>query len=93
MCSWTREAAPVKASAEARIDCGTSEAADAVLQALGPENGEFVATKREGHVLVLTASADGPAALRRALDDALACATAALRTLGAAKAAPDPEDE
>lgn len=79
--------APGVCTAAVRVLCPDEATAANVLAALAPENGDWVDGRVEGRTLVLDVAADSPASLRRALEDALACATMALRATDAV----DPE--
>lgn len=78
----------MKCAATVRVACPDALTAENVLAAIAPENGDWVRGRAEDRTLVLHAEADSPAALRRTLEDALACASAALKAAGAA--APEP---
>lgn len=82
----------MKSAASVRVLCPDAATAATVLASLGPENGAWVAGRVEGRTLVLDAEAASPAALRRTLEDALACATVALKAAGAAAVEPSPDD-
>lgn len=60
---------------EARVTvaCGSPQEAEEARASLAPDDDEHVRTSVDGSTLVVEVTADGPGALRAALDDALAC--------------------
>ena len=72
----------MKASARARLEFPTADEARAAMQALAPDNGEFLRASVDGRTLQLEATAATPLGLLRTLEDAITC----LRALGGAEA-------
>jgi hypothetical protein len=73
-----------------RVTLPSEEIAGAVLRALEPENDGYATARREGPILVVESSQPSPGALLHALDDVLACISAAERSIAAGGAAARP---
>lgn len=59
--------------AEVRVDFASPEEAREARASLAPDDDGHVTTSLDGDALVVEVTADGPGALREALDDVLAC--------------------
>jgi hypothetical protein len=84
-------AAAVPARASLRRTYESEEMVEALVRALGPDNSGFVHCLASGKELRLEAEAKSVGELRRSLDDALACLSAAERTWLRAHGEPEPE--
>lgn len=65
-----------KHRASLRLSFATPAEAARLAASIAPENGEHLAVRLEGDVLVAEAEAASPLALLHTLDDALACLSA-----------------
>ncbi len=70
---------------EIRLDYRDRRTAEAVLNAVAPENGGYAEARIEGNSIIVTMSSEDPASLRRAADDLLACVKAAEASIGSAE--------
>ena len=71
----------MKAVCTLELEFPDPETASNIAKALELDNGEYLGARVEGNVIHVTARADGVMALRNTLDDFLACAAIAQKSL------------